>query len=120
MKVLLVISHGSRKKESNEEIVALEKKMNENIGAGFDRVSCAFLQFANPLFHERVEELVKAGASQITVFPYFIAAGSHVITDIPMLIRVAAEKYPNVRFTTTPHLGKLKGITQLIFSETKA
>jgi sirohydrochlorin ferrochelatase len=39
------------------------------------------------------------------VVPYFLAAGRHVIEDIPGEVATVREKYPEISIHTTPHLG---------------
>lgn len=113
MNALLILAHGSRKKESNQEIIALAKKI-EKIAAEFAFVRCAFLQFALPTFEEQVQNLVDKGATEIMVFPYFISSGSHVVCDIPQLVAQARAKHPQVHFMQAFHLGKLPGIEKFI------
>lgn len=117
MKALLILAHGSRKKESNDEILALARELNERPGKPFDKVLCAFNQFSGPTAGEQIKVLAEQGVRDITVLPYFIAAGSHVVSDIPELVREAARTYPDIRFHVTPHLGAFKGIQNLILSE---
>ena len=44
MKALLIIAHGSRRKESNEEVRRLSSRITENAGPAFDLVMGAFLE----------------------------------------------------------------------------
>ncbi|MFC1889653.1 sirohydrochlorin chelatase [Thermodesulfobacteriota bacterium] len=81
------------------------------------RLRCAFLQFTTPGFQAVVDGLAAEGVTRIVVFPHFIAAGSHVIRDIPALIEKAAEGNPGIEFRLTPHLGTFKGMKGLILEE---
>ncbi len=117
MKALLIIAHGSRKKEYNEEIRELAADMAKSEFNRFDFVKCAFNQFAEPTFHEQLNELIESGATHIKVLPYFIAAGGHVSQDIPELINDAKANHPNIVIETTPHLGKFRGIIKMILDE---
>jgi sirohydrochlorin ferrochelatase len=117
MRALLITAHGSRRSESNTEIIALAKDIANISSDRFDWVRCAFIQFASPLFRTQVDDLVENGVNEIIIFPYFIAAGSHVLKDIPELIEKAKNQYPHVTFKLTPHLGRLEGIQQLILNE---
>jgi sirohydrochlorin ferrochelatase len=120
MKALLITAHGSRKQTSNSEILDLVDAVGKMPENGFDIIMGAFIQYATPLFSEQVDVLVDRGASQIVVFPYFIAAGSHVLTDIPGLIEQARTKYPHIDFKLIPHIGGLKGIKTFIVNEISA
>lgn len=129
MKALIVVAHGSRKKESVLDVARLCEKISKKLlhtsdkewsaKKGFDRVEYAFLQFADPLLEAKLEELVKQGVTQIIVFPLFIAVGSHVLSDIPQLVETAGRKYPQVDISITRHLGKVDTLEDLILDEVK-
>ena len=119
MKGLLIVAHGSRKKASNEEVIALVQQIAEMAAGVFDAVRYAFVQFTLPSFDTQIEDLVKSGATTIVVFPYFIGSGSHVSQDIPHLVKEAEKKYPGVDIRVTPHLGNIAGIKGLIFNQVK-
>ena len=120
MKALLITAHGSRKQTSNAEVLDLVDAVGKMPENGFDRVTGAFIQYASPLFSAQVDVLAGKGASQIVVFPYFIAAGSHVRSDIPGLIEQARTKYPRIDFKLIPHIGGLKGIRAFLVNEISA
>ena len=114
MKALLIVAHGSRKAAANEEIRTLTEKIAAIGGGRFDRVRCAFLQLTEPLIPQVIVELVAAGAEEIVVFPFFIAAGSHVHADIPAVVADARDAHPDVAFRIAPHLGGCVGIDRFI------
>lgn len=117
MKALVIAAHGSRKKESAREVAALTKKLGKQATPGFDLVVHGFLQFSDPLLPGIIDDVVKAGADSVVVFPFFISAGSHIMTDIPNLVKEAGEKYPGVTFSVSRHLGAVDGIEQIILKE---
>lgn len=117
MKALVITAHGSRKKESNDEILRLAQKVKQLRTHDFDSVSAAFIQFTEPLLPSEIEKLAARGAEKIIVFPYFIGAGSHVIKDIPDIIYDASETHPDIRFSVTAHLGGIDGIEHLVIDE---
>ena len=117
MNALIIVAHGSRKKESALQVAALCKKVSEKCGNQFDEVEYAFLQFAEPLLTDKIEELIERGVKKIIIFPFFIAAGSHVLIDIPTLVEKAAQDYPGVEVSITRYLGIIESIEDLILSE---
>lgn len=117
MVALLLVAHGSRKKESNQEVINLASELEKIAGDHFDTVQCSFIQFGDPSFQLKVDELVKMGISEIKVVPYFIAAGSHVRQDIPELIKIVKSKYPNIRLKVMKHFGSYGGISKFILDE---
>ncbi len=114
MKTLLLIAHGSRRAASNDEVRQLAQRLNAINPPGFSRVESAFLELAQPSIPEGLAACVAKGASEIVVFPYFLAAGTHVVNDIPEAIQVFQAANPRVKVRLTPHLGDSDLLPQAI------
>lgn len=115
MRALLLVAHGSRVVSSNETVAALAEKLRPKLSSfGFDHISHAFLELTEPTIPDGVQALAVAGATEVVVLPYFLAPGTHVIDDVPELIKEAKENYPAVSFTVMAHLGGVDGIVDLI------
>jgi len=54
------------------------------------------------------------GATEIVVFPYFLAEGTHVAKGIPLIIASARENHPSLAIMVTPHLGIMENMSTLI------
>lgn len=117
MKALLIVAHGSRRHESNEEVRRLSNRVKEKAGPAFDQVMSAFLEISSPQIGSAVSDLLEEGATEIKVFPYFLTAGTHVVDDIPRLIQEEQESHPNIHFEILPHMGALHGLGTLILSQ---
>ncbi len=117
VKVLIIAAHGSRKEESAREVAALTEKLNLKAKPDFDRVDHGFLQFSDPLLPDVIDNAVKQGADKIVIFPFFISAGSHILIDIPELVKEAGTTYPAVEFSITRHLGVAVSIEDVILNE---
>jgi len=117
LKALIIVAHGSRKQEANHDVIHLSEQILERINADYKLVAAAFLQFAEPLLGTQIDTMVGKGATHITIFPFFIGAGNHLKVDIPALVTRAREKYPQVSIEVTRHLGKIKGIKEIIINE---
>lgn len=102
---LLVVSHGSRRAESNDEVSLLAEKLEKHLNGSFDVVHAAFLELAEPSIPEGIKTCIAHGARRITVMPYFLAAGRHVAEDIPSIVAEARANHPDVEITITCHLG---------------
>lgn len=113
---LLIIAHGSRRQASNDEVRELAARLRASQPAKFTDVREAFLELAEPSIPDALADCVSLGAEEIVVFPYFLAAGTHVATDIPEEIATFRNKYPNIRLTLTPHLGAAPALTQTILN----
>jgi sirohydrochlorin ferrochelatase len=116
MKALLIVAHGSRKPDANAEIAALAASIAKIADSRFDLVRCAFLQLTDPLIPEVIASLAADGVDEIVVFPFFIAAGSHVKSDIPNLVAEARGHHPRITFRVAPHLGACEGIARFILA----
>ena len=104
MKILLLIAHGSRRAESNDEVRALAAKLSA-LTQNFDSVSCAFLELAEPSIPDGIEACVQQGATEIVVLPYFLSAGRHVAEDIPALVQPKQAQYPEIKIELQAYLG---------------
>lgn len=106
MKSLLLIAHGSRRAESNEEIRQLTQKLHALAGHEYTKVECAFLELAEPSIESAIDQLVADGETHILCVPYFLARGAHVASDIPDAMDAAKAKHANVKFTISEYLGE--------------
>jgi sirohydrochlorin ferrochelatase len=120
MKSLLIVAHGSRREVSNQEVLDLASRVAQQPGHDFDYVAAAFLEIAEPSIPDGLERCVQLGASEVVIFPYFLAAGRHVVDDIPDEAAKIASKYPNVKFTITGYLGISAEIPQIIINSVKS
>ncbi len=116
MKALLIIAHGSRREESNEEVRQLASRIAKNSGKTFAVVTSCFLEISSPPVDSAIANLADNGITEILILPYFLAAGSHVSNDIPRIIDREKENFPTLQFETLPHLGALPGISTLILN----
>ena len=106
MENIILIGHGSPKKEANN--LELTGKMLHNMlhdGCTGDCVKVAYLQFVEPDIMETIKECASGGAKKIILHPFFLSAGMHVTKDIPEMIKEAEGLYPDVKFVYTEPLG---------------
>lgn len=116
MKSILLIAHGSRRSDSNEEIRQLAETLRNRIDDDRISVSCAFLEQTRPSIPEAIDECVRNGARSILILPYFLSAGQHVSTDIPELIHHKTLQYPGISFLIRPHIGSAEAMADLLMS----
>jgi uroporphyrin-III C-methyltransferase len=123
---VLIVGHGSRRAEANEDVRRAAVRIGEN--GGFVLVEPAFLEIEHPNVHEGFERLVQRGASDITVHPYFLSPGRHTRGDIPLRVSEAASCYPGINYRITEPLSahplvieaSLERIFESIHHETSA
>lgn len=116
MKTILLVAHGSRKQSSNEEVAELAKRMNQNLDSHFDNVKYAFLELAEPLIPDGIDQCIESGATEVVVVPYFLSAGRHVVEDVPEEVQKGIDKHPNVKITISDYLGANKEIANLLIN----
>ena len=118
MKVLIIVAHGSKVQSSNDEIKNISQNISNIIdNTKYHKVDYSFLELAQPDFEEVLNNTVKdTNIKEITIFPYFLAAGKHVKSDIPEIIENCKKNNKNIKFELLPHFGKCNGIENLIIA----
>jgi sirohydrochlorin ferrochelatase len=116
MKALLLIAHGSRRQQSNDEVVLLADKLKQNCAGQYDIIHAGFLELAEPLIPDGIRKCVDDGATSIVVLPYFLNSGRHVIEDIPEIVDETKASYPQIDIKVAPHLGASELMMDLLIS----
>ncbi len=114
MNALLIVAHGSRRAESNEEIRSLTRLVAEASTGRFELIECAYLELAEPLIPNGIASLVERGATSVLVLPYFLARGAHVASDIPKEVACAQAGHPDIEISIADYLGANKAIPSLL------
>lgn len=116
MKSLLVVAHGSRRAESNEEVRQLTGILREKAGNRFLSVECSFLEITPPSISEGLDSCVNKGAKTIVILPYFLSMGRHVMKDIPEQVALKQQQFPEIKMEIAPYLGSATAIPELMLS----
>lgn len=116
MRALVIVAHGSRRASSNDEVRALALAVGQT-QSEFHDVSSAFLELAEPLIPDGVEQAILRGALEVVVMPYFLSAGRHVVQDIPAEVAKVSDKYPEVSIRIAPYLGSAGQMAHLILQQ---
>ena len=119
MKALVLVAHGSRRAASNEEVGELACDLAGLVADEFPIVGVGFLELAVPLIPDALEKVIEQGATEIHVFPYFLSAGRHVVTDVPNEVKIVQEKYPDLQINILAYLGALPGLKSFMASSLK-
>lgn len=103
MKGILVIGHGSRAngaKEVFEQVVrGIEEKM---VGK---KIEGCFMEISNPQIPETIDKMYAEGVRDITVLPYFLFPGVHILKDIPEILGAAREKHSGLSIDMASPIG---------------
>lgn len=102
---LIIVDHGSRRRESNELLLAVAEAYRRHSGWGI--VEPAHMELAEPSIATAFRRCVEQGARLIVVFPYFLGPGRHWNEDIPRLTAEAAAAWAalGVTYLVTAPLG---------------
>lgn len=120
MKALLLIAHGSRRKQSNDEVVLLAERLKLNCSEHYDIVHAGFLELAETLIPDGITKCVNDGATSIIVLPYFLNSGRHVVEDIPTIVNETKTLYPDIDIKIADHLGASPLMMDLLMTTANA
>lgn len=110
---IILIGHGSRQEEANEEIREIARMVAERRQGDYC-YETAFLTLTRPDLAEASEKLIEQGVDRIIVAPVFLVTGSHMAQDIPAIIEDLKSRYPQVRFYIAGHIGTHPGIAGIL------
>lgn len=140
-KVLLVVSHGSKRKKSNQEFKKFIKKLNEinqkklkeeeieelsgeaadlNLDSGdigYKEVKGACLEFASPQLETVVENLIQQEKEKIDILPLFVFAGYHVREDIPQRMKKLKTEFSQLEYNILDHPAAADDFAAYIFKQ---
>lgn len=100
---VLLIAHGSRRTEANEDLVKLAGLIGERNKYRFVQVS--YLELAAPTISDGGRACVRQGVSRVLMLPYFLSEGMHVARDLEESKHQLATEFPDIEFILCPPLG---------------
>ncbi|AGA68542.1 hypothetical protein Desdi_1025 [Desulfitobacterium dichloroeliminans LMG P-21439] len=107
---LILLGHGSRRKEANQGLLEVARKVSDILG---EEVTPVFMAHQAPSLPEGVLAKINKGAKKIIIMPLFLFRGVHVTVDVHEEICEIKEKYPEVEIVFTNELGADDVIAQL-------
>lgn len=105
----ILLSHGSKVKESNDA----NQKIVEILRSAIENIELAFLELTEPDFESAVKNLKASNVKFITVLPLFLAPGKHVIEDVPQLASKFSKEY-EIEIRVLEHIGAKSEYIELI------
>lgn len=100
---VILFSHGSLLCGAGEQLKAHAARLAQN--GKYSRVEIGYLNYSEPSFARAVEKCVQAGATRITVAPYFLVPGYFVNVGLPGVLNPEQARFPEVEFRVAPVLG---------------
>lgn len=114
---VILLGHGSRRSEANQEI----RNIAELVKAAGGNVmyETSFLQFGEPTLPQAIEKLVRSGVKKITVVPLLLVVGNHIKVDLPAMLSEQKKLYPETTLLLAPHLGADPRIAEIVKDRVK-
>jgi sirohydrochlorin cobaltochelatase len=105
---IVLFGHGARDPRWADTMTAIAARMAELSPA--TPVESAFLEFMTPDLATAVDTLVARGATALVVAPVFLAAGGHVLRDLPDRLAAITARHPGLAVRVEPALGSLPAV----------
>jgi len=113
MQALIIVAHGSRNTHANDNFVKLIEKIMPKLAAHYSIIEIGFLEFASPSLIDAVNAMPTDSSDlTVTVFPYFLHSGNHVVKDIPNLLKSTHLKKAKIKIL--PALGEHDNMMDLV------
>jgi sirohydrochlorin ferrochelatase len=109
---LLLIAHGSRRQEANEDLEHIAEQLR-----GHDRyafVQPSFLELSEPTIAEGGALCVARKVKRVVMLPYFLSAGVHARDDLTAARDELATKFPDVEFRLAQPLGRHPLLVEIV------
>lgn len=100
---VLLIAHGSRRAEANDDLVRLAAMLRSR--GTYSIVEIAYLELAQPDIESGGRRCMEQGATHVKMLPYFLSAGAHVVEDLRWHQNELSTQFPHARFELCPPLG---------------
>jgi len=114
---VLLMAHGSRRAEANEDLIRLAELIRQQSHYGFVEVS--YLELAKPSIPAGVQQCVELGACSVLMMPYFLSAGSHVTADLERIRNEVADQFPAVEFKLCEPVGLHPLMVEIVLDRLK-
>lgn len=108
---ILLIGHGSRKTEGNEEVLRFADIWRTQHPDW--RIEVCFIEYADVLMDEGLDRAA-ANSKKVIAVPLILNAAGHVKMEMPQAVEAARARHPGVEFVCTPHLGMGREIYDIL------
>src|SRR5512142_2153949 len=93
---ILLIAHGSRRQEANEELGGVAAELRAR--GQYPIIETAYLELATPNIESGGTGCVEQGAMEVILLPYFLSPGKHVVDDLAAAKELLSHRFQGVRF----------------------
>jgi sirohydrochlorin ferrochelatase len=114
----LLIAHGSRRPEANRDLVELAYAVRGR--THYPIVEIAYLEVTEPTIPQGARRCVEQGATRVSLLPYFLSAGAHVVEDLDRIRADLALEFPAVQFILCQALSMHPLLIEIVVDRLKA
>jgi sirohydrochlorin ferrochelatase len=107
---IVVFGHGSSVASANDAVRAVAA--NAAREGAWTLYETAFLE-CDPVLGAAVEKLVRAGAEQVLVLPYFLTPGIHLQRDLPKIVAELTAQF-HIPIRVAPPLDGHPGLAKML------
>lgn len=105
MEKIIIVAHGSYKKETNNNLKDFTKAMAVKLKINPEDIKYAYLRFKRPTVEEAISQCISENAKTIIIHPLFLSSGTHVTLEIPKIIESFKQKHQEIEIVYTKPLG---------------
>lgn len=109
---IILLGHGSRVPDAGKNMEKVALGLREQYA--YEIVEVCYMSRLGPHFPEIFKKCVDQGAQQVTVVPYFLHEGLHLVLDIPEMMQEVARQYPGIRVVLGDNLGFDDALVDLV------
>lgn len=102
MNGVLILAHGSRKKDTEETFEKIVRMAAEKVDVA---VESAYMEFSEKNIEKGLGNLLQKGVTHVKIVPYFLFSGMHIHKDIPEEVEAFLKGRPGVTYEMGKTLG---------------
>jgi sirohydrochlorin ferrochelatase len=114
---LLLIAHGSRRREANEDLDYLVAELRRR--GAYSIIATSYLELTEPTIADAGAACVAQGARRVILLPYFLSAGVHVREDLAEARLDLAKRFPEVEFLLAEPLGRHELLLEVVLQRAR-
>lgn len=118
LSALLLIAHGSRRAEANDELRQVAQRLRAT--TDYSVVEAAYLELSEPDICGAAARCVASGAQRVILVPYFLSLGRHVVEDLRRARDELARAYPQIEFRLAEPIGRHEQCLAILVAQASA
>jgi sirohydrochlorin cobaltochelatase len=109
---IILFAHGARDPNWARPLERLKRMLGERMPEAI--IEAAFLEHMTPTLETAAADLIKRGATELSIVPVFIANGGHLRDDLPKRVEGLTAAHPGVPIRIAPPIGEVDTILSAI------